>query len=197
MAVELLDLRYRQSMIAQILASHGNVDLTDYCDLPLSIPENYKTIDVRLTGEDIYELSHQINPLTTLLDQLTQDKRASAGLGEAVFNAYIHGNKRNPGKKVLVHYYKAEDSIDILVEDEGGVIDAELFSYILSQRNSRSLTRAPTFYEFTERKTPEGRGGTGTLMMHYGFNEVNYYMSKKGGLMVQLKLKLQNKDQIR
>jgi len=44
-------------------------------------------------------------------------------LTEAVENAIIHGNKSNPGKKVMIHFDFSQKGIDFTVEDQGSGYD--------------------------------------------------------------------------
>src|SRR5262249_18014588 len=52
----------------------------------------------------------------------------STGLAllEVVTNAFLHGNKGDPGKRVRVRYLVAPDEVLLEVEDEGGGFDPAL-----------------------------------------------------------------------
>ena len=40
-------------------------------------------------------------------------------VSEALINAIVHGNKENPEKRVLVDIYETDDSLEVVVKDEG------------------------------------------------------------------------------
>lgn len=40
-------------------------------------------------------------------------------VSEALINAIVHGNKENPEKKVLVDIYENDNSLEVVVKDEG------------------------------------------------------------------------------
>jgi serine/threonine-protein kinase RsbW len=40
-------------------------------------------------------------------------------VSEALINAIVHGNKENPEKRVLVDIYENDDSLEVVVKDEG------------------------------------------------------------------------------
>jgi len=44
-------------------------------------------------------------------------------LTEAVNNAIYHGNKQDPGKKVIIKYHADEDEFRFIIEDEGPGFD--------------------------------------------------------------------------
>src|SRR3989344_5524916 len=45
---------------------------------------------------------------------------------EAILNAYQHGNKRDPDKKVRFAYHLGESHLDILIEDEGTILNSNI-----------------------------------------------------------------------
>ncbi len=54
---------------------------------------------------------------------------------EAVNNAILHGNKSNPGKKVIVICLVTEDAVRVQVRDEGDGFDARRLPDPLDERN--------------------------------------------------------------
>lgn len=84
---------------------------------------------------------------------------------EATYNAVIHGNKLDPGKKVIVEIIKKEEWIEVYVEDQGKGFD---------------FMRIP---DPTAPENIENIHGRGIYLIKQLADEVNFY---KGGRKVQI-----------
>ena len=88
---------------------------------------------------------------------------------EAVNNSIVHGNKEDVNKKVFLSFHKDEDTVQIMVEDQG-----EGFDY----------TNIP---DPTKPENLENIHGRGIYLMQHLADEVQFF---KDGKVVQMNFKI-------
>jgi serine/threonine-protein kinase RsbW len=74
-------------------------------------------------------IAHKFRLSTDKVDNL------AIAMTEAVGNAIVHGNGRNPGKMVRIAYWQDSDMLRIRVEDQGKGFDPEAISDPLAPEN--------------------------------------------------------------
>jgi anti-sigma regulatory factor (Ser/Thr protein kinase) len=104
-----------------------------------------------------------------------------------MLNAFQHGNRSDPNKHVKIGYEINEETAVFSIADEGGVINPEFMNFVLWHREERHLTEFRDFYKFANIQKPKTNNGTGTTFMHNYMDEVSYFKSQEGGLVVRLK----------
>jgi len=191
-AIELLDIENSKSLLRKRFK--GVVNLSDLNIPVLNVPANF--IDNSFnpgTNLDLVKLSSMESDYL-LMEGYSERfiRRTVPGICEAVKNAYEHGNKRDPNKQIILARSLSQEKVEYLVGDEGGVIDANLFPYILLIRKyrdklNREYNSIPSFYDFREEIfAPVGFSGVGTKTMHLCFDNVGYYKNSLGGLTLHL-----------
>ncbi|MBU0615690.1 MAG: ATP-binding protein [Nanoarchaeota archaeon] len=188
---ELLELDNIDSLIRKIVREHGSVKLEDMGLKPYLVPSDYESISFSLEKEDPCVVDHHLHPLYDVLKKADVPHYVTAPIGEAVINAYVHGNKKSD-KPVAVHYKDNGDHVHVLVEDKGGRLDPEFVSYLLRHR-SQGYNPGFTFYDFAGVGEPDERGGVGTIVMHRYSDGIGYHMSPEGGLIVSLRFNKPNR----
>ncbi|MBN2105260.1 ATP-binding protein [bacterium] len=120
------------------------------CTLPSQLGELHCADD--LTEKVAQELS------------LNQDQKNNLAIAvtEAVGNAIIHGNKKDPNKKVHLQFRTGKDKIIITVQDEGEGFDPESIQNPLLPKNLMK------------------ESGRGIFILTELMDEVDYQFSKKG-----------------
>ena len=154
-----------------------NPDQT-YITLELTIRKNQDTLDYQ---EKIAEICKSARPMG-------KHERFYAGVNEAVRNAYQHGNKKDPAKKVTVSYKITEDTFEVVASDEGGKLNASFIPFILLHRY-RELNQPLSYYQFSGTKQSYENSGIGTFVIHMVSDEVNYFRNSNGGLSIQMIIK--------
>ncbi|HEX2896570.1 MAG TPA: ATP-binding protein [candidate division Zixibacteria bacterium] len=113
-----------------------------------------------------------VDDVTRLLDKagVSQKERYPfvLAVSEALTNAIIHGNRRNPAKKVKVTVAVNEKllSADIIDEGQGGL--------------DRIRQRKPS--------TPKDEGGRGIDLIEHYATSVGYVQIPAGGLKVEIRI---------
>ena len=188
---ELLNTGSIDSLLNQLITRTETVNLRDYEINTYSIPEGFSTTNLEFRENnkrtDTFFLDEQLRPAYDLLEKHKIPKYLTASIGEAAVNAYVHGNKRDPKKTTRMHLGETADEVKIIIEDQGGVLDSAFVSYILENRSKQHVRK--NFYEFSRKEKPDERGGTGTMVMHKYADEVQYFKSGDGGLIVELTYK--------
>jgi len=160
--------------------------LADYPLPEFSLNENYASLDLQiLEGEDVLNHLGKITELCKNGRHTGKQERFHAGVNEAVRNAYQHGNKKDPHKKVTVSYRATDELFEVVVSDEGGEINANFIPFILLHRYNQ-LSMPSNFYEFSSTTQPYENAGIGTFVIHMVSDEVNYFRNKANGLSVQM-----------
>ena len=194
MAKELFDLKDIDSLVRQLLRERGTINLRDFEIPHYEIYPSYKSVNFSFTQKNYKrEMKEAVE---SVLGSLSGDQESYnslyTALYEAVMNAYQHGNKQNPNKKVTIAYKINPKSAEIAVIDEGGTLDMEFIPFVLMHKGKK-LEKFLNFYEFTGRPKPITNNGTGTSFMHTYVDEVFYFKSGNGGLVVHLTKELKKK----
>ena len=170
-----------------------DLDLRSF-DLPIFEPDgSYKVLELE-TPEGKDQTIHY-SLLGTICQELCpspdRQKRVRAALREAVKNAYQHGNKKDSSKKIVIAYRNSPELSDIVVGDQGGIINPQFVPFVLAHRYRSDCPQG--FYQFAVGVTqPAENAGVGTYTMHLVCDEVKYHRNKYGGLSVQLIIKKAN-----
>ena len=160
---------------------------------PVNIPERFKIRNFRpIQGLDLRKLSTSIS--RDLSKQGITDRvyvsQVISGLCEAVKNAYEHGNKEEGSKDIFFAKCYERKNIEFLVGDCGNELNGHFIPFVLlfRQKGEKSFFgNIPDFYSFSgEMYAPQGHSGVGTKTMHIGFDDVRYFVSPFGGLLVYL-----------
>ena len=187
MAQDIFDAACIDSLVRKIFRERGELDLQHFSIPTYKIRQDYTVvecqIDQKTHGKDI---RRTIEPIIDKAESMGYSHNLFTAVYEAVLNAYQHGNKMDPNKKVTIAYKIGREKADIVVMDEGGVLDPEFVPFVLHHREGQHTTRFLDFYKFTGREKPEGNNGTGTSFMHTYVDTVSYFKSPAGGLVVQL-----------
>mgnify|MGYP000675184366 CR=1 FL=1 len=189
MAQDLFDLDDIETLIRHLLRREKEVDLRDFDVSPFVVspdmsvkdfrfhPERYKKEVKRATEYVISSIEGSGYNVYTVFTPLY----------EAILNAFQHGHGGDPSKLVTIAHKVSPEEADIAVIDEGGVIDSEFVPFVLRHREGRHRNQVMDFYEFAGRERPDtGNLGKGTFLMHSYANNISYYKSENGGLVVQL-----------
>jgi serine/threonine-protein kinase RsbW len=96
--------------------------------------------------------------------RLTRDQKNNLGIAvtEAVGNAIVHGNKKDPGKKVNIEFQIRKDEIEVLVQDEGRGFDPNSLDNPLLPENLMK------------------ESGRGVFILKTLMDDVHYHFSPKG-----------------
>ena len=83
-----------------------------------------KSDEITLTIESRLEALNKVELLSEKVGRKMgfsddQQDNLSIGVTEAVGNAIVHGNKKDPSKKVTIRFKMKKDSVTVFVTDEG------------------------------------------------------------------------------
>ena len=177
--IDLFNLENPDSIVRKII-DKGEINLAEIAQRKVSIPIGYEVKELNIKTGDSKEINSLINGEIKKFKESGYPENIYTPLYEAILNAYQHGNKRNPDKKVIFAYKINDLSLDILIEDEGGVIDSVFIPFILKHREKDVKRKFLDFYEFADREKPTTNNGTGTSFIHAYMDEVNYYLGERG-----------------
>lgn len=165
---------------------HGEINLRDY-NLPRFVPgDDYTSIDICVKGdEQPFDHYDEIKELCVKGKHTGKHEKFYAAVIEAFRNAHQHGNKRNQDKKIVLSYRLTDNNFEVVVSDEGGIVNADFIPFVLLHR--QGLEQPYSFYRFSPAaiRGPDN-SGLGTSTMHLSADAVNYYVNKSGGLSVRL-----------
>lgn len=163
-----------------------DISLVTY-NLPEFIPDQtYTSLDINIgKDQDTLDYQEKIAEICKNARHTGKQERFHAGVNEAVRNAYQHGNKKDPMKKVTVSYKSTRDAFEVVVSDEGGKLNVHFIPFILLHRYNE-LTQPLNFYQFSGTQQAYENSGVGTFVLHMVSDEVNYFKNPSGGLSVQL-----------
>jgi anti-sigma regulatory factor (Ser/Thr protein kinase) len=106
---------------------------------------------------------------------------------EACKNAFEHGNNGDKRKYVTLADRIEQSTAEVVVIDEGGVIDPEFAAFVQAHRQMKNIDKPLVFYDFSRRRARnQDNLGLGTSFMHMYADEVHYFKAENGGLAVQL-----------
>ena len=170
-------------------AFKGRINLGDN-PLPTFSPDrSYTTLEINIAKkEDTLNYAGKIAKICEEGRHTGKQERFHAGVNEAFRNAYQHGNKKDPYKKVTISYRATEENFEVVVSDQGGEINADFIPFILLHRY-KQLGQPLDFYQFSGTKKPSENSGVGTFVIHVVSDEVNYFRNSDGGLSVQMIIK--------
>jgi anti-sigma regulatory factor (Ser/Thr protein kinase) len=186
---DLFSLEQPDSLVRRVFA--GKRLSLSGLDLKVFVPgETYTIVTFNICeGEDVLDYLEQIRDVSKEGRHTGKHERFHSGVYEAVRNAFQHGNKKDPSKKVIISYKSTDDAFEVVVADEGGSINGNFAPFVLFHRNG--LPDKPnSFYKFApEVERLEENSGIGTYIIHSVSDEVNYFINENGGLSVQMTIK--------
>ncbi|MAG52873.1 MAG: hypothetical protein CMH62_02825 [Nanoarchaeota archaeon] len=189
MAKDIFDVDVVDSLVRRLMREHGVLNLRDFDVEPYEIRPEYTTENF-FFHPDSYKreikatVTHVVNSIEGEGYNLYT---LTTPLYEMVLNAFQHGNRRDPSKQVTISRKVNDASAEIAVIDEGGVIDPELIPFILIHREGRHEEQVMGFYEFAGRDRPNNENlGRGIFFTHTYSDNVQYFKSPEGGLVVHL-----------
>ncbi|MGV8141314.1 MAG: ATP-binding protein [Candidatus Woesearchaeota archaeon] len=190
MIQDIFDVDNIESVVRQKCKEGGMIDLSKYTMTPFELSEDYIIKELHLPSED-YDSSilTGIKKILKIAETAGFDRhRLTSPIFEGCRNAHQHGNLCNPEKKITVGYnIVPKKSLDIVIIDEGGMLNPEFLPYILRHRQGLHRTNHVNFYEFCNVSKPKNNLGEGTALIHSTYlDSVKYYKSDKGGLVVHL-----------
>ena len=186
--MDLFDLEDPSSLIRRVLIKDNkNINLKEFLETRFIIPADYDIKEFNLKEGNSLEIN-------SLMDDKMQ-KFQSAGyleniytpIYEAILNAHQHGNKHDLNKKIRFAYKLSDSNLNILIEDEGGIIDSVFMLFILKHREAEFNKKSINFYKFSQRQKPEKNNGTGTSFMHIYMDKINYYLGEYGLIVSMIK----------
>ena len=185
---DLFSFKDRRSLVRRNY--NGNISLGDYPDLPVFKPDNsYKTVSIVIgPDEDAFSYLPKITEICTKGKHTGKQEKFLTAVYEAFRNAYQHGNKRDPAKKIHLSYRIGNDFFEVVVSDEGREMLADFIPFVMMHQVG--LDTACSFYEFSDAKEKlDENSGIGTFIIHYSSDEVKYFKNEFGGLSIALKIK--------
>ncbi|MBI2662612.1 ATP-binding protein [Candidatus Woesearchaeota archaeon] len=191
MAQDIFDMGNIDSLVRRILREKGSIDLNEF-DIPTyEIKDNYTSKEFNFSSDrKVYakEVRNAIGSVVEEAEAQGYNANFFTALYEAVLNAHQHGNKLDTSKTVTLAYKIANDTLEIAVIDQGGKLDPEFIPYVLKHKQNKDLLQKQfiDFYQFTNRVKPNTNNGTGTSFMHTYVDNVQYFKSTQGGLVVHL-----------
>ena len=87
-----------------------------------------ETIKIQSVDENMQQVEAFIESVCTDLNCHNYFGTISVAVLQAVENAIVHGNKRDPEKNVTIKFSRAKGGVLFTVEDEGDGFDADKFS---------------------------------------------------------------------
>ena len=187
MASELFDIGSVDSLVRQIFRERKPVRLNETDVSSYEVREGYEIRVFQFdASREIYK-----DQVKKAADEVVEEaikqgypNNLRTAIYEAILNAHQHGNECNPNKRVTV-YFKLDDKAEFSVIDQGGLLDPELIAYVINHRNGGDEQGFLSFYDFTGTE-PKTKHNQGTFLMHTYVDEVKYFKSIEGGLVVHL-----------
>jgi len=176
--IDLFNLEDPNSIIRKIINGEEEIILAEIAQRKVSIPIGYELKELHLKSGNGKEINSLINEEIKKFKEAGYPENIYTPIYEAILNAYQHGNKRDPNKKIIFAHKIGETSLDIIVEDEGGVIEGVFVPLKHRERDVRR--KFINFYEFANKEKPQSNNGTGTSFIHAYMDEVNYYLGENG-----------------
>ncbi len=174
--------------------AQGDIKLAECNIASMPVSEQYTTIPVSITSGSTREMEGLMDYLAAETKIDFRQLKLYAPLYEALLNAFQHGNMRDTLKPIRFHYKVSDSEVELLVEDEGGIINPNFIPFVLRHHNSRCMEKPTDFYTFCGIRKPETNNGTGTFFIHKDTDEVTYHKSQRNGLIVRMVKNLDKKD---
>lgn len=177
------------------------IDLRDFDLASWSPDESYKTqviaYDTDLlrktsSGRTFFDAEAYIDPIEMAgLQNGHRSYTIRGAIQEAIDNAVFHGNKQDPDKEVRLHHRFENKDLEVVVEDQGGVLATPFVTYLLKlgyrqEKGENLMSKSTPFYEYAKLDKPTQRRGEGTIIIHDHSSRARYMRSQDGGLAVEL-----------
>lgn len=187
MAADLFDTDNLESILNQLVLGKSEIKLSEFLIPTFEVPEDFAKFICHFE-KDIHgtQIRNAIEPIAKEAEEQGYSDNIFTAIYEAVLNAYQHGNNYDPNKSIRVDYKITNQQLEIAITDQGGIIKSEFIPFVLRHREGKHKTKFLDFYEFTKTKKPVTNNGTGTSFIHTYVDEVSYFKSKEGGLVVYL-----------
>ena len=183
-----------EEVVWQIARGKDKIDLRNFDLDTYEIPVSYITITLVIDSDNYaQQIRRTVDRIVEAAEKRGCSPNLHTAIYEAALNAYQHGNKCDPDKKILISYVLRDNTIEVAVIDEGGEIDTKFLPFILKHKSEGCKDQYIDFYEFTGQDKPKRNNGTGTSFMHAYVDDVFYFKSAEGGLVVHLSKKLNGK----
>ena len=179
---ELLNLDNRNSVVRG--ACKKIINLADIPIEHLDIPEHFH--DNSFYPENERGLLDVALVMKGLIVENGFDPRLTAGVHEAMRNAYQHGNNKDPKKKIILRSSVNKKNARFIVGDGGGTIHSDFFPYVLRYRVCDDYLKPVDFYRFSSKEKLAENGGIGLMTMHLVFDEIRFFKDVSGGLLTYL-----------
>lgn len=189
---DLMSLDNPRSLARAPFAKQGKFVLSESDAERLSIPPGYTALNLKINSGKVAEMEKILEDVGTKMNLNLKKTGLYAPIYEALLNAFQHGNRRDVSKKVALHYKTTKSFVEVMVEDEGGVLDANFIPFILRHRDPKYLQKPTNFYDFVGIKMPETNHGTGTNFIHFYADQVSYHRSESDGLIVRIVKRINN-----
>ena len=183
--IDLFNLEDPNSIIRKVVGDDELIDISELAQRRVQIPVGYEIKELSIENGESKEISSLVEDEIKKLVNEGYPDNIYTPIYEAILNAYQHGNKRDPDKKVRFAYHLGESHLDILIEDEGTILNSTFVPFILKHRESDVKSKYIDFYKFARKEKPKANNGTGTSFMHAYMDEINYYLGEHG-LMVHM-----------
>jgi anti-sigma regulatory factor (Ser/Thr protein kinase) len=184
---DIIDPENPQSVPRQIFQRAGEIVLSEL-DLPIYEGKGQEITMILPRRGYQQEIQKIAEHIIKKAEQEGFPRNMFTALYESILNAYQHGNKKDPNKKIKINFSIDESSLEIAIQDEGGILDPDFVPFVLKQREikGQKQDRLLDFYKFAGKQKPETNNGTGTSFMHQYADRVTYFKSPTGGLVVIL-----------
>ena|SRR3989338_315957 len=184
--LDLMSLDDLESLARQPFAGPDAINLAEVNMPPMSVSDVYSTIDISIRTGSVEEMKKVVDGLGENMGLDLKKLRLYAPLYEALLNAFQHGNKRDSARPIRLHYARMPEQIELLVEDNGGILNPNFIPFVLRQRQHIPGQNNVNFYEFCGVEKPDTNLGTGTFFIHAGSDEVTYHKSGNNGLIIRM-----------
>lgn len=187
---DLIDLNDISSLVREPFNTENPIVLSQTKIEKTSIPDSYKSFEVYIEKEDLNESGRLSFDFPEKVGEMLgcdfKELKIADSVYEALLNAYQHGHGEDASKPIKIHFKSDKKRIEILVEDQGGVLNPQFIPFALRHREPRNLVLPKDFYTFAQIEKPEGNHGYGTFFIHKGFDQVTYHRSENDGLIVRM-----------
>ncbi len=183
MTTDLFDPSQKDSIVRRTLEKTARIDLAQIDIDTFDFDDTYLVRRYRFPNKQYMQnIERAVGPIVHRMTNMDFPRRVHEPIFEAIKNAHEHGNKRDPKKYVTIGITAEDPEIRIAIADQGGIINADFQSYVLSVREGKTIN----YYEFSGRLPRQENKGTGINFMHTLSDRVEYLKGADNGLVVQL-----------
>ena len=186
---DIFNLDNPNSIVRRLIESQKEINLENLVQKRIQIPIDYELKELNIQSGESNEINSLIEKEIKKFSEIGYPENIYTPIYEAIRNAYQQGNKNNSGKKVRFAYKIGQANLNILVEDEGKIIDSAFAPFILKHREGNNKKKFINFYEFSGTEKPKTNNGTGTAFIHAYMDEVNYFLGEYGLIVHMIKNK--------